>query len=72
MDIYDEQKKENIKVPTWLIMSLLSIFLAIAIVVLYLQFIRYALVGKSIDKGDATSTALLLSPEITFGLAQLI
>ncbi|ARF11484.1 hypothetical protein Klosneuvirus_1_341 [Klosneuvirus KNV1] len=72
MDLYDEQKKENIKVPTWLVMSLLSIFLAIAIVVLYLQFIRYALVGKSIDKGDTTSTALLLSPEITFGLAQLI
>ena len=72
MDLYDEQKKENIKVPTWLVMSLLSIFLAIAIVVLYLQFIRYALVGKSIDKCDTTSTALLLSPEITFGLAQLI
>jgi len=72
MDLYDEQKKENIKVPTWLVMSLLSIFLAIAIVVLYLQFIRYALVGKSIDKGDTTSTALLLSPEITYGLAQLI
>lgn len=72
MDVYNEQTKESTKVPTWLIMSLLSICLAIAIVVLYLQFIRYALVGKSIDKGDITSTAMLLSPEITFGLAQLI
>lgn len=70
MNIYDEQKKETIKIPTWLVMSLLSIFLAIAIVVLYLQFVRYALVGKSIDKGDMTSTALLLSPEITYGLAR--
>jgi len=72
MNIYDEQQKETIKVPTWLVMSLLSIFLAIAIVVLYLQFVRYALVGKSIDKGDVTSTAMLLSPEMAFGLAQLI
>lgn len=71
MDIYDEQKKETIKIPTWLVMSMLSIFLAIAIVILYLQFVRYALVSKTIDKGDATSTALLLSPEITYGLARL-
>lgn len=72
MDIYDEQRKEVTKVPTWLVMSLLSIFLAIAIVVLYLQFVRYALVGKSIDKGDISSTAMLLSPEMAFGLAQLL
>ena len=71
MDVYDDKQKETIKIPTWLVMSLLSIFLAIAIVVLYLQFIRYTLVGKSIDKGDVTSTAILLSPEITYGLARL-
>lgn len=70
MNIYDEERKETVKLPTWLVMTLLSIFLAIAIVVLYLQFVRYALVGKTIDKGDITSTALLLSPEITFGLAR--
>lgn len=72
MNIYDERNKETIKVPTWLVMTILSIFLAIAIVVLYLQFIRYALVGQSINNGDTTSSALLLSPELGLGISMLL
>ncbi|QKF94195.1 hypothetical protein QKU48_gp0737 [Fadolivirus algeromassiliense] len=66
-----EEDQKTIKMPSWLVLSLLCIFLAIIIVVLYLQFVRYALVAKSIDKGDSTTTALLLTPEITTGIARL-
>jgi len=66
-----QEEKETVTLPSWLIMSMMCIFLAIIIVVLYLQFIRYALVARAIDKGDNTSTALLLTPEISMGIARL-
>lgn len=67
----EQEEKQTITLPSWLILSILCIFLAIIIVVLYLQFIRYALVAKSIDKGDVTTSALLLTPELTMGIARL-
>ena len=66
-----QEEKQTITMPSWLILSILCIFLAIIIVVLYLQFVRYALVAKAIDKGDATTSALLLTPEITAGISRL-
>ena len=66
-----QEEKQTITLPSWLILSILCILLAIIIVVLYLQFVRYALVAKSIDKGDSTVSALLLTPEITAGIARL-
>ena len=71
MNIKDQDNKKTISMPSWLILSIFCIFLAIVIVVLYLQFVRYALVAKSIEKGDATTSALLLTPEITAGIARL-
>lgn len=71
MNKQHQEDQKTIKMPSWLVLSLLCIFLAIIIVVLYLQFVRYALVAKSIDKGDSTTTALLLTPEITTGIARL-
>lgn len=71
MNKNNQEDQKTIKLPSWLVLSLLCIFLAIIIVVLYLQFVRYALVAKSIDKGDSTTTALLLTPEITTGIARL-
>lgn len=67
----EQEDKQTIILPSWLILSLLCIFLAIIIVVLYLQFVRYALVAKSIEKGDTTTSALLLTPELTMGIARL-
>jgi hypothetical protein len=54
--------------------NLLAVLLFILIIggVLYLQFTRYALVGKAIDAKDASTAALALSPEISLGLANLL
>lgn len=71
MNKNNQEEKQTITLPSWLVLSILCIFLAIIIVVLYLQFVRYALVAKSIDKGDSTTSALLLTPEITAGIARL-
>ena len=69
----DASKKENktVKVPIWLFVLIIFAFFAIVCAVLYLRFIRYMLVGESITNRDITSTALLLTPEITAGLARL-
>lgn len=67
-----EEEDKKVKVPIWLVLSCLCILVSIVIVVLYLQFIRYALVAKSIDTGNTTVSALLLTPEITMGIATLL
>jgi hypothetical protein len=67
----DDKKNKTVKVPVWLFVVILLAFLAITFAVLYLRFIRYMLVGESITNRDITSTALLLTPEITAGLARL-
>ena len=68
----EEQNKKIVKIPGWMALSTLCVFFIIALFILYLTFIRYNLVSKSIDKSDVTTSALLLSPEIAAGLARFI
>jgi len=58
--------------PLWLTLLLLSITLVVILCIFYLNFIRYRLVAKSINQGNDTIGALLLSPEIFTGLSSLI
>ena len=73
MDQENKSKKSNqiIRIPSWLIMSMLCVIVASLFVVLYINIIRYSLVAKSIQSGDSVTTALLLTPEITTGIARL-
>lgn len=69
-----ENKQRNpqiVKIPSWLILSMLCIFIAVIMVVLYINVLRYSLVAKAMESGDSTTTALLLTPEITTGIARL-
>lgn len=70
-DNNENKQKQVVKLPTWLFILMLCMFFVLTLVLLNLRFFRYGLVGKALDKDDLTSTALLLSPEITSGLAQL-
>lgn len=69
-----EQESNNRRSRGSVLGNLLAVLLVILIVggVLYLQFTRYALVGKAIDAKDASTAALALSPEISLGLANLL
>lgn len=60
------------KVPGWLTIGMMCGVLVIILIILYLQFVRYMLVGQSLQLGNNTSTALLLSPEISMGIATLL
>jgi len=73
MNPSDKSKRSNqiIKIPGWLIVSILCVIVAILFVVLYINVLRYSLVAKSIQSGDSITTALLLTPEITTGIARL-
>ena len=68
---YQEEQRQKPK-STWAGMIALIIVVAIIFVILYLQFVRYMLVGQSLQLGDKTSTALLLSPEISMSIAALL
>ena len=67
MSKVEEKNKLLTKLPMWVIILTFCIFLAFV----YLTLIRYGLISKAIDKGDATTSALLLTPEITMGIATL-
>jgi len=60
-----------IKIPSWLALSMLCVIVASLFVILYINIIRYSLIAKSIQSGDSITTALLLTPEITTGIARL-
>jgi len=72
MSNQDKEEEKPVMMPSWFMLSMLCIFIAVVIVVLYLQLVRYALVARSIDKGAATTSALLLTPEIAMSIASLI
>ena len=65
-------QRNDQKVPRWLTVGMMSGVLAIILIILYLQFVRYMLVGQSLQLGNNTGTALLLSPEISMGIAALL
>lgn len=69
-----EQKQVENKVvlPNWAAFLLLIVFIVVVGFILYLQFFRYSLVGHAINKGDLTSSAMLLSPEISAGITRVI
>ena len=66
-----QKQQQTVKIPTWLFIMMLCMFFILTLILLNLRFFRYGLIGKSLDRGDITSTALLLTPEITTGLARL-
>ncbi len=71
----EETKSQPFKVtrvPGWLLASTFAFIVVIVIVVLYIQFTRYKLVGASLLKGDTVTSALLLSPEIATGLSAIL
>lgn len=68
----DQKNKKVIQIPTWVASTILCIFFALILIILYLQLIRYKLVSKTIDAKDTITSALLLSPEIATGLARLL
>lgn len=67
----DKKEVKTVKVPAWLFLIMLFVFLAITACVLYLRFIRYMIAADVAESGDITSTALFLTPEIAAGLARL-
>ena len=52
--------------------SFVLFFIVLISALLYLTYFRYTLVSKSIDLKDTTTSALLLSPEIAYGLATVM
>lgn len=67
----EQRNNQKAKTPGWVMFFAIVITLFVLAAVIYLQFFRYSLVGKSIDLGDTTSAALLLSPELAFSLAKV-
>jgi hypothetical protein len=72
-----ESKQNNKKInkvilPDWAATLLIIFFIIIIGFVLYLQIVRYNLVGEAINKGDLASSALLLSPEISASVSKII
>lgn len=65
------QPKQIVRIPVWFASLMLLLTLAVLFAALYLQFTRYRLVARAIDMRDATTSALLLSPEIATGLVKL-
>ena len=66
-----EQIAQFNKLPAWFVtLTMILVFIIIAAII-YLQFIRYYLVGLSISKSDLATSALLLSPEIATGISTI-
>jgi len=75
MNTKEDNKSEQIsqfnKLPSWFVsLTMVLVFIVIAAII-YLQFIRYYLVGMSINKSDLATSALLLSPEIATGISTI-
>lgn len=68
----NQNLQKKIVVPRWVTLLMFIIAVAFIFVILYLQFTRYKLVGQSLDLKDTLSTGMLLSPEISFGLVNII
>lgn len=68
----EEENMNKQKIPTWVLVAGVLITIILLLAIVYLTFIRYKLVGFSIEKGDSTTSALLLSPEIAAGLARIL
>lgn len=54
------------------VFSFVLFFIILLSALLYLTYFRYMLVSKSLDLHDTTTSALLLSPEIAYGLATVL
>ena len=68
----EEKRKQAVVLPTWVMSLTMLITVVVIIAIILLQFTRYRLVGQSIQKGDLTSSTLLLSPEISTGISAII
>lgn len=60
------------QMPKWLMSVACCVFLAVLIVFLYINILRYFAVFKSVENRDTTSTALLLSPEIATSISSIV
>lgn len=72
MEEQEHKNKKLVVVPSWFTSSVMCVIFALLLIIIYLYIIRYKLVSKAIDMRDTPTSALLLSPEIAFGLAKLI
>jgi hypothetical protein len=68
----EQNQTETYKIPGWAASAGLLIAVITLLVFLYITMFRYSLVGKAIDMGDTTSSALLLTPEIATGISTLL
>ena len=72
MNVKQENKDNKIVLPKWATQGMMLLAIVLVIAVIYLQLVRYKLVGQSITAHDTPSTAMLLSPELSFGLTNII
>jgi hypothetical protein len=72
MNVTQENKDKVVVLPKWMTQGMMLLAIVLVIAVIYLQLVRYKLVGQSITAHDTSSTAMLLSPELSFGLTNII
>lgn len=71
-DIYGSEVEQLQQLPKWIISVACCVFLAVLLVFLYINILRYFAVFKSVENRDTTSTALLLSPEIATSISSIV
>jgi hypothetical protein len=67
-----EEDKRKVKIPGWAFLLTMTVVILLIIAALYINIFRYYLVGYSIDHNNLATSAMLLSPEIAWGLATII
>ena len=68
----DQNQQKVIKIPRTVTFTMILMLMALLAVLLYVTLQRYSYLGESVKQGNIATTALLLSPEISTGLANII
>lgn len=71
-NVNNSEAEQMQQMPKWLISVACCVFLAVLLVFLYINILRYFAVFKSVENRDTTSTALLLSPEIATSISGIL
>jgi hypothetical protein len=72
MDPQEQQDKQVCVTVPWRKLVGVAIFIVLLLIIVYLMYMRYSLVSDSIRHSDSSTSVLLLSPEIAYGLSILI
>ena len=72
MNSRNNKKKQMVILPTWVTSIIMLLTVVLIAFVIYVQLVRYELVGEAIEAGDTTSTAMLMSPELSIGISTII